>query len=71
MPLQLSAEEQAAFRASFAAASAPAPSAPARDARVKVDVDFKNVPQGTTIRTKQSGDLPIDFSRGVAMAHAH
>ena len=38
------------------------------DAYLKVSVDFKNLPAGTTTRTEQRG---IDLSRGVSMAHAH
>jgi tape measure domain-containing protein len=65
VPLGLSAADQEAVRVAMANSQA------GRDARVKVDVDFKNVPPGTTIRTTQSGNLPIDLSRGVTMAHAH
>jgi tape measure domain-containing protein len=37
--------------------------------RVKVDIDFTNLPPGTKTRVDQSGT--IDVSRGVAMAHAY
>lgn len=36
----------------------------------KVTVDFKNAPEGTEIRTSDSGDIPLDVETGVNLAGA-
>lgn len=68
--LSLSSEDQQAIAAAFTAASAQQSSGAAPQASIKVDIQHSNVPRGTKLRVTQSGNVPIDLSRGVSMAHA-
>jgi hypothetical protein len=43
---------------------------PRRDGRVRVAVDFNNLPKGTTVNTDRTGDTDFELNQGYAMTGA-
>lgn len=66
----LSPEQSEALLGSLATAIGE-PGAPASPQKVKIEVDFNNIPRGTVIRAEADKGLPLSMNRGYTMANSY